>query len=650
MRIGSGHINALDGLRALAVGMVLLFHGGVSWAHGGYLGVDLFFVLSGYLIAGKLLDEQEHTGTIQLGRFWLGRFRRLLPALLLVLVAISIFAVTVAEPNAQRAIRDDVWASLLYVANWHFIFGDVGYFASSAAPSPARHLWSLAVEEQFYLLFPLLIAGLAILGRRGRRILGPVAALVVISTLWTLVLRNQGVSTTRLYEGTDTRLATILLGVLAALIVRGWSRPPQWLRSAVPAAAVFLIAITGAAHGTDDWMYPGGQLAFALAAAVVIAGAVTLPDTRWNRVLSTAPLVFIGHLSYSLYLWHWPVYLVLTPARTGLDGPLLLAIRVAVSVFFATLSYRLVEQPIRLRRVRVAYPSVLAVASMIAVAGLIAVGTAGAPAGDELAARTEPRVALTPDSITNEQLEPLVVPDGVAVPPAASQDRDLRMALVGDSAAASLDFYAPEFEDLGFRAGTVIGCGVMAPAVPTNAPTLKPDCAEWKTRWAFGLQDDPDVVLMVLGAWEINAHQLDGLDYDPAGINDTDAATTAYLDQQLDAAVDVIQDNTDARIAALELPCSTDQDVGVGQPQPARTDLDIVDWFNSRLHAMADRHPGVVQIISINDKVCPDGDPVEAVDGVQLRDDGTHWTEESAPIAWRWLIPLLQTVAYRPVA
>jgi peptidoglycan/LPS O-acetylase OafA/YrhL len=642
------HIASLDGLRGVAIVLVLLFHDGLAWAHGGYLGVDLFFVLSGFLIAGKLFAEQDEGGSISLRNFWSGRFRRLLPALLAALFGVAVFAAVVAQANAQRGIRDDIFAALLYVANWHVILGHVGYFASSAAPSPVRHLWSLSVEEQFYVLFPFVVLGLGWASRTGRRAVAPILAVVLASTLWTAWLAHNGADATRLYEGTDTRIATILLGVLAVLAVRSWARPPAWLPVATVAAVLAGVVIVASAHGSDRWMYPWGQLGFGLASAVMVVAAATLTDTAGGRLLATRPLVFLGTISYGIYLWHWPIYLVLTPVRTGLDGVPLFAIRVAVSIAVAWLSYIALEQPIRTRQLRFPHPILVGAIAIAAVALIAAVATAGAPSGNQLEARTGPRAVVRIDAAGN--LPPLTVPPGTEIPPAIPDGRNPRVALVGDSAAASLDYYRPEFPGIDFKAATTIGCGVMAPATPQKGAEPTATCAGWKQKWEHALADQPDVVVMVLGAWEINPHWLGDQEFKPTGVKTTDAATNRYVDGQLDQAVNLIAGRTHARIAAAQLPCSPKEDLGVGEPDAPRSKIQIVDWFNARLDALAKRHPGLVQVISINDHVCPDGKAVEEVDGVKLRSDGTHWTEESAPLAWRWLMPQALAVGHRKIS
>ncbi|MBX3284663.1 MAG: acyltransferase [Actinobacteria bacterium] len=624
---------------------MLCFHQGFGWAKGGYLGVDLFFVLSGFLIAGKLINERRATGRIDLVGFWGGRFRRLLPALLFVLVGVAAYAQFFAEPLTLRDIRIDAYAALAYVANWRFILDDVGYFAGTAAPSPVRHLWSLSVEEQFYLLFPVLLVVLARRARTPRQLVPAFAALVAASTMWTGYLAWRGAEPTRLYEGTDTRLATILVGVVVAVVVRTWRRPPASLGPAAAVAALVAFGIAVVARGDSAWMYPLGQLAFAVAVGVVIAAAATVRRGPAIAVLSSVPFVWLGAISYSLYLWHWPVYLVLTPDRTGLHDWVLFAVRVAVSVAMALVSYHLVEQPIRLRRVNLPRPGVLAVAGVGAVALLITAATAGAPAGDQLVQRTGPAPTVTTPGIPTT-FQDLGLPPGATLPPAAPTDRPLRLAVVGDSVGFSLDYYRPKIPNVtSTDTGTVIGCGIMAPAA--TGPDTQPSeaCSTWKDYWLRALDGaiEPDVVLMVTGAWEIRDHWLNGTKLTP----NTPEATT-YVDGQLEQALALIREHTQARVGALELSCAPRIEQGVGEEVLASTDVSRVDWFNDRLRALADRHPGEVVLLDINDHVCPNGEPVDKLDGVRLRYDGVHWTEQGAPKAWSWLLPELLDLAYRP--
>jgi peptidoglycan/LPS O-acetylase OafA/YrhL len=352
---GLGYLPALDGLRALAVGAVLLYHADLGSFTGGFLGVDVFFVLSGYLITCVLLDNRRTTGRIGLGRFYLRRARRLLPALLVMLAVVCVYVV-VFLPDEAAKLRDDILSALAYVMNWHLIYQDQPYFDTIGRAPFLRHLWSLAVEEQFYLLWPLLLGGGLVVFRQHReRLAIAILALAGVSALLMAVLYEQGGDPSRVYYGTDTHASGLLIGAALAIL---W---PPWRLSTktgpVAPAVLDLAGIVGLAvlvscflsvSEFDTALYRGGYFAFTIVAAVVIA-AVVHPATRFSSsVLALAPLRWIGQRSYGIYLWHWPVYLV---TRPGLDVPLsgfpLLVLRVGITVGIAAASYRFIELPIR---------------------------------------------------------------------------------------------------------------------------------------------------------------------------------------------------------------------------------------------------------------------------------------------------------------
>ncbi len=346
------YMPGVDGLRALAVGAVVAYHAGAGWLPGGFLGVDVFFVISGYLITSLLLAEHRASGSIDLIRFWLRRARRLLPAVI-VMIAVTLAAMLVLHPDEVGRLRGAVVSSLLYVVNWYQVFADQSYFAEFGRPPVFRHLWSLAVEEQFYLLWPPVLAlGLAALGRR-RLVLG-VLALLAASTALAWVLYDPLIDPSRIYYGTDTRGGGLLVGVALAFL---WpaSRLGRATRENTPpvldvlglAALAGLAAVMATMGEFDARLYQGGFLLVSVITAVVLA-VIAHPGSLLGRAFGWAPLVWIGVRSYGIYLWHWPV-LMLT--RPDLDVPVsgigLTAVQVGLTVGIAALSYRYVEVPFR---------------------------------------------------------------------------------------------------------------------------------------------------------------------------------------------------------------------------------------------------------------------------------------------------------------
>jgi peptidoglycan/LPS O-acetylase OafA/YrhL len=342
----------LDGVRALAVTGVFLYHANVSWMPGGFLGVDLFFVLSGFLITSILLGQWSAKGSIDLQQFWLRRARRLFPAVVVVIVFTLLATSTVARDDLSRT-RDDALSAIVYLTNWHEIIASHSYFNQFGRPSLLEHLWSLAVEEQFYLFWPLiLIAGMRRFGRKGTIVLTAVLAVASLVLMW--VLYNPNGDPSRVYYGTDTRAYTLLIGALLAF---GWplarlpERLPQMrsrLLDAIGVAALLgVLALFWRAHDYDPWLYKWGFLLAAVVGAILVA-MVSHPATEIGKAMGCAPLRWIGARSYGIYLWHWPIMQL---TRPGIDlawrGPSLIIAQAAATVAAAALSYRYVEMPIR---------------------------------------------------------------------------------------------------------------------------------------------------------------------------------------------------------------------------------------------------------------------------------------------------------------
>jgi peptidoglycan/LPS O-acetylase OafA/YrhL len=381
-------VRALDGLRAVAVVAVVAFHLNERGFPGGFLGVDVFFVLSGFLITTLLVVEWDDRGAIAVARFWQRRARRVIPLLVLTLVVVALVTPVLFDDVAGR-VRGELVAALAQGSNWFEAVAGRSYFDTIGRPSPLRHLWSLGVEAQFYLAWPVVAA--VSLRHGGRRRLGIVAAgLAAASFLAMAVLFHPGHDPSRLYYGTDTRLGTILVG--AALAV-GWRRVRIGSQTAdllATVAGVGLLALVLRLDGASAFAYRGGLLLAACFAAVLVA-ASTVPGSWTSAVLSLRPMVWLGTRSYAVYLWHWPV---ITATRAGTDvdvhGWALLALRLSLTLALAEVSTRAVDGA-----VRGAWPKLPAVRQRVALAAA-AVVLVAAVVTVQPAAQTQPVFYVSP--------------------------------------------------------------------------------------------------------------------------------------------------------------------------------------------------------------------------------------------------------------
>jgi peptidoglycan/LPS O-acetylase OafA/YrhL len=638
---------ALDGVRALAVGAVLLFHGGVAFLPGGFLGVDAFFVLSGFLITSLLLAEQARDGRIRLAAFWARRARRLLPALLALLICVTVAGRYLLPDVEVGLLRGDALAALGYLANWRMIYRGSDYFAQTAAPSPLQHTWSLGIEEQFYLLWPLIVV--ALLARRGRRTVAAVAlcGAAVSAAAAAIWYRPQDVN--RAYFGTDSRAQALLIGCALAVLLSG-----------VPVAAAArhrvlgVLALTGAvvtgwlwthATGTSGWLYHGGLTLAALAVAAVLAHAACGPRSPTARLLALPPLVWLGRISYGVYLWHWPLFQFLSAERTGLGGPALLGLRMAVTLAAAFASYHLVERPVREGRWLRRTPRLVPVGAAVAAVGLT-IGTIG------VATRPAP-------SYGNGSAAPVIaVPSGPppagaktpgAAPPMHRPGRrpgtQPRVTILGDSVAWTLGTYLPPHPGLQVTVGAVEGCGiaVLPDILELGTPhTNYPYCVAWPGIWRKAVDaGDPDIAVILLDRWELMDRKLNG-GYQHVGQPGYDA----YLTGQLDRAV-AVAGSRGAHVVLLTAPYTHRAEAPGGglypEDQPAR-----IDAWNALLRDEAARHPQSVTVLDLNHLVCPAGTFTWSVEGVRVRSDGLHFTPAGVQrVIAPWLLPRLGSLALR---
>jgi peptidoglycan/LPS O-acetylase OafA/YrhL len=489
VRSGQRYLPGLDGLRALAVLAVIAFHEQLGWAPGGLLGVGVFFTLSGYLITDLLLGRWSEDGRLHLGDFWLRRARRLLPAVFAMLAVVTAW-VTVMDRSQLAGLRPAVAAAAGYVSNWYFIIQNNSYFARFGPPSPLNHLWSLAVEEQFYLAWPwLLLLGVWVLRNRregGTRWLAlPTLALGAGSALAMTALYHPGFDPTRVYEGTDTRAFGLLAGAALAMVwpSRGRSRPPAAARAALDAAGfggLAVIALLVWRVGQySPFAYRGGLVILSVATVGVLA-AVACPGSLLGRVLGVAPLRWLGVRSYGIYLWHFPVIVLTSPPNSAEDLPRAAA-QVTASILLAALSWRYLEEPVRrgalgrvwrqLRtsglRARAAGPQ--AWAAVVAGTGVLVVACAGlsgtvpATGSGPQAAGTHPvgGLAAGGKGKAAAQAGAAVSPAGSGTPAGPLRTSCTAVAHIGDSTSDGLDSpdYLPDpklriraqYEDVGVR-------------------------------------------------------------------------------------------------------------------------------------------------------------------------------------------------------
>ncbi len=458
---------ALDGVRAVAVAMVLVFHGGFDWVTGGYVGVSVFFTLSGYLITSLALIEHEETGRLDVRAFYARRVRRLMPASLLCVVAVIALAAAGVFAGVEH-LRRDVWAAVVPVYNWVSLAGGQSYSELVAAvgepASPLDHYWSLAIEEQFYWVWPLALIGVLRLHRRGRLVVvgglfaAGAAAALVIHAVW---------GPDAAYWATPARLGEILIGALLAVLLHGRAgdgvslpRAVRWLAPAGLAVVVWAAVTWPAGSGPA---YSGWLPVFALASAALIAGLQI--DSPLRRLLSVRPLVLAGVISYGVYLFHWPVYAVLDGERTGLEGAALFTVRVGVTVAIAALSFLLLERPIRQAR-NLGWRPIGAVTLGAATAVVLLAATLPTerPAYWEMSAAGPEEVALAPTgSVAPIALvappapaprpaatttvaparrlgvasRPTPIPTTTTRAPPATPSRPVRILVVGDSTASA---------------------------------------------------------------------------------------------------------------------------------------------------------------------------------------------------------------------
>ncbi len=652
----------IQGLRAVAVLLVLAYHAGMPVLPGGYVGVDVFFVISGFLITGLIVRELERTGRLSLRHFYARRIKRLLPATSVVFVTVAALSLAFLPITRWRDIAGDIASSAVYLVNWRLADRSVDYLASESAASPLQHFWSLAVEEQFYIVWPLLIVALFWRWRRGslaRRLFWGLLAIAVPSFLWSVYLTaaNPGAA----YFVTTTRLWEMAIGALLAVVVARTDRIPHGAKqalgwgglAAIGYAALFFDATTA---------FPGAAALVPTlgAAAVLLAGS---GDGRSElRPLTVGPMQFIGAISYSLYLWHWPLVVVATAVWGREDGTLWLPIGLLVvtaSGVPAWLTYRLVERPFhRSTRLRVPWRAGIVAAVCVAV-GLVSAGVlvtatnrGAAPSAEDapgaavLGEDPEAADAAEPvDEVT--ELTPSLVdaPGDVAdvyadgchqdqhSPDVTScvygdADSDTVVALVGDSHAAhwqpALEVLA---EENGWRLETYTKSACLFGDIAVwNAPQSGPytSCEQWQDAVREQLTEErPDVVV----ASSSGAYRVPG-DGEPMSREEsfadvTQAVATNWRELE-DAGIEVLT-IADTPWWGLDVPeCVAEHQDDLSECAVSRSEA--VARSGAELHHAAAELVPAADLVDVTEYICPREECVPVVGGVLTHSDSHHLT------------------------
>lgn len=675
----------IQGLRAVAVSFVVLYHLWPARLPGGYVGVDVFFVVSGFLITGHLLRELEATGRVRLGRFWARRARRLLPSSLLVLVAAAAATVVWVPPALWRPFLVDTAGAATYVLNWLLAAQAVDYLAAEDAASPVLHYWSLSVEEQFYLVWPVLLLAAAVaavrLGRRPRAAAGWVVGAVTVASLaWSLHLTATSPSSA--YFVTTTRAWQFGVGALLALVVaRHGGSAGSAPRTRALASGVGLLAVIGAAATFDAATpFPGtAALVPTLGAALVVAAGS--PPVTWSasRPLGWSPARWLGDVSYATYLWHWPPLVVLPYALGRTPRATDKLVLLVVVVLLAWLTTRYVEDPARRAHGRLATPRATLGATAVAMAVVLGLCGAGIARGDAAVAADAARAAsyvadpprcfgaaaLTEPGCPDPRLADVVVP----APAAAVDDTgdharcwvvrdsaDLsscsfgstgpgvpHVALVGDShARALMDAFVALAEEGRLVVDTYVKAGcAWSTAVPRNDDAAVRSCRDWRDQLGARLVADAgryDAVVTTSYAHE----RLEV----PRG-EERAAYASAGL---VDAWAPVLARGTPV-IAVRDVPWHPSspnvclETTGRGDPsrcsEPRRAAFGAPD----PQVAAVERSPGAA-LLDLSDLFCDDARCPAVVGGVTVYRDGHHVTATYArtladPLAAR-LLPLLR--------
>ena len=630
-------VPALDGLRGLAVAAVVLYHAEFKVMIGGYLGVSTFFTLSGFLITTLLINESARNGSVALGAFWGRRFRRLLPASLATLALVAtLFAWLVATADQRATMQGDIIASVFNVANWHFIFEGASYGDLFVAPSPVLHFWSLAIEEQFYLVFPVLLVVLWRVSKARSRVIGlTLAALALCSAALPFVFT---MSKDRIYFGTDTRAAELLLGGVLAVVL---SREPVRRKLALVAHWRVGLGVLGAAllslqiywwwtlPQASAWLYRGGFALYGLMSCVVIA-SLALPRSPLRAAFSMGWLRWLGLRSYGIYLAHWPIFLVVRQELPSWGRLPQAVLAISCSLAVAEISFRFLEQPVRLQHwpsrdwaVRVAGSAMVVVALLALIPWPIdeaARSTDFESALDEFNARA---AATASRSTTTQPPAEIPQPPAVATVDTFGDSTALLMVMGLATADAASTKSTGRVSDIG---GDVqLGCGVSRFDMLRVEPdtVLADRCRAWPETWSQAVAaNDPDIAQLITGAWEVPDVRLPGsTTWSSLG----DPAVDEFVRTELTTAVDVLAAEGAMVLLVLWPEYGQWALEGKSEAQQKQADPARMRRLHELMREVAASRPATVRVLDLPEFLGPDrlADPKLRADGLHIKVEET---------------------------
>jgi len=646
--IRMGYVPALDGIRAIAILLVLLYHAHIEPFHGGFIGVDIFFVVSGFLITALLMEEYQYSGSVSYKHFLFRRVRRLLPAVFVLLAVVGIWTALFSKRNLEQ-FQQDVGPAIFYVSNWWQIFwNDIPYFASTEPPL-LRHMWSLALEEQWYIFWPLCFI---LLQRIRKNVLLKAMALIVTSLLISIVVAilfvaGDDARNNFLYLSTPTRSVGLLMGAALALVWSPWKLVKRESSSLHVGqisdkrlsffgflSLVCLLVLSTILYVNRSMYYRGGSLLVALLSTVLVACAVHPNATSIHGFFRLSWLVTIGRRSYGIYLWHWPIF-VFTDAQHSWKS---FVFALLITAVVSEISFRLVEQPIIQGAIRKTWNELrkglrtkwlllrsafaLAGIAMVLVSGVVVFSTEGTTIAKDT---TTPDQVFTPSSL-----------------PAVSGPR--HVVLVGDSQAESIFLNQPKGleKSIVLSNGSINGCGIFdrgeVVSPQTDFSMSVAHCEGWEDRWvASAKKADAEIALVVIGAWEVMTLKTPERYY---SFNTEEA--DAYFLSQLQKGINALS-TAGIKVALLEVPCMRPINVeGQGtRALPERRSDDRTKHVSELLRIAARSNPSSVVFIEGPDEWCSSP---EIANDISYRWDGVHVWKKGAKLVLETISESLLTM------